>query len=472
MIHPFERKVEQFIQDHALLESGDHILVAVSGGPDSVALLACLVGLRAKWEWKLVIAHVGHGMRGEESTADGAFVRELGEAWQVPTVVRSLSLQKSDAQAVRQSLQEYARNIRYQMLHNIAVDLGVTKIAFGHHADDQAETVLMWMMRGSGTGGLGGMSPRRDGGIVRPLLNRTKAEVLEYLQAKQVFFRTDSTNAKPVYLRNRIREELIPLLQVYSPGLVKVISRQAHILRDDHALLEEMARQAFDLHCLVSEQSVLVEREALLGLPLPIQRRVMRLCVQRVLRSSHWPRFDMVQRILDQAVIGRTGWTIECHGVRVTQENAMVMIQPSEQMIHRPVSGSDELDVPLSVPGEIVWPPTGQKICLSVSGDSEQKPPAHFFETRLDRGSFSTPLTVRSWQAGDLFFPKGLGGKRKKIQDFFSDIKLPRSQRSRVPLLVAPEGILCVGALRADERFQATATTTSRVLAQVYTTTY
>lgn len=124
----------------------------------------------------------------------------------------------------------------------------------------------------------------------------------------------------------------------------------------------------------------------------------------------------------------------------------------------------------LAIPGTILWPSTGQKIGLSEVGGAGPPIPTHSFETRLDRAKFSTPLTVRRWRAGDRFYPKGFGGKRKKLQDFFSDIKVPRTQRSQVPLLVAPEGIVCVGALRADERFQATATTTSPVLAHIYTT--
>jgi len=470
--HPFEKRVERFILDKSLLESGERVLIAVSGGPDSVALFACLVSLRAKWHWKLSIAHVDHGLRGEESAADADFVRVLGESWQVPVVVRSLSLQKRHAQVVKQSFQEYARNIRYRVLHEMALDLNATKIALGHQADDQAETVLMWMVRGSGTGGLGGMSPKRHGMIVRPLLDQTKSEVFEYLDSKGMTFRTDSTNAKSVYLRNRIRQKLIPLLQEYSPGIVKVVSRQANIVRDDHAFLEHMAGQVVASHCLVGQECVQVSREVVVNLPMPIQRRVMRMCIQRVLATEHWPRFDMVQRILDQLAFGRPGWSIDSHGVRVSQENDIVRIQSGASFNNWGSDDSDKPDITLSIPGEVVWPLTGQKIWLSEYKNLGQMAPPHSFETRLDRRTFSTPLIVRCWRPGDFFYPKGFGGKRKKLQDFFSDIKLPRSQRSQVPLLVAPEGIVCVGALRADERFQATINTTSSVLANIYTTKF
>lgn len=466
--HPFEQKVECFIRERKLLKPGDRVLVGVSGGPDSVALLACLIGLRSKWKWDVSIAHVDHGLRGEESGTDREFVRDLGHTWQVPTVMRCVRIHKDDIRSAKQSLQEYARNIRYQVLYEMASDLGANKIALGHQANDQAETVLLWMMRGAGTGGLGGIPPKRGGIIVRPILDRTKAEVFEYLQFKQISYRTDSTNEQPLYLRNRIRQEFIPRLQKYSPGIIKVMTRQAHILRDDHAYLEDLAGQACDRCCFVVKGNVQVSREVLLDLALPIQRRVMRLCVQRVMGSAYWPRFDMVQRILDQVASGQSGWTIECHGVHVRQDKNIILLQaggPDRALSFAENAGPN---VTLSVPGEVVWPSTGQKIRLSEFPSSEKPVPANFFEARLDRETFSTPLTVRSWRKGDVFYPKGLEGKRKKLQDFFTDMKLPRAERSTVPLLVAPEGIMCVGTLRADERFQATASTRAFVIAHIY----
>ncbi|MDR4493809.1 MAG: tRNA lysidine(34) synthetase TilS [Nitrospirales bacterium] len=468
--HPFERKVECFIRERALLMPDDRVLVGVSGGSDSVAVLACLIALRSKWNWEISIAHMDHGLRGEESAADMAFVRDLGKAWRLKTTVQSVKIEKRDIHTAKHSLQEYARNIRYQVLNDIASDLGANKIALGHQADDQAETVLMWMLRGAGTGGLGGMSPKRGERIVRPILDRTKAEVLEYLHCKHIPFRTDSTNAQPLYLRNRIRQEFIPLLQKYSPGIIKVMARQAHILRDDHVYLENLARQAFEQCCFVKERKVQVRREALLNLNLPIQRRVMRLCVQQVMDSAHWPRFDMIQRILDQVLSGKAGWVIECQGVHVSQDENRLIVRSGGQDTALSVGEQTCANVILPIPGVMVWPFTGQQIRLSESSRPGNSSPTELFEARFDRETFSSPLTVRSWLDGDVFYPKGLGGKRKKLQDFFTDMKLPRSKRSMVPLLVAPEGIMCVGTLRVDERFEATARTRSLVFAHIYRT--
>ena len=466
--HPFERKVETFIRERALLMPEDRVLVGVSGGPDSVSLLACLLHLSAKWKWDLCIGHVDHGLRGEESAADRDFVRDLVETWGLRTAIRAVRIDKGEVHSTGQSFQEYARSVRYRVLHDMASGLSADKIALGHQADDQVETVLMWMMRGAGTGGLAGMSPQRGGIIVRPILDRSRAEVLEYLHFKHVQFRTDSTNAQPTYLRNRIRQTVIPLLREFSPGIIKVMTRQAHILRDDHAYLENLARQAFEQCCLVEKGTVRVKCELLVELALPIQRRLMRLCVQQVMGSAYWPRFDMIQRILDQVVSGKTGWIIECQGVQVSQEDGRVIVR-TEKTGTSPACGEKACPtVTLPIPGVVVWPSTGQQIRLSESPRPDTGSHSEYFEVRLDRETFTTPLTVRSWQDGDAFFPNGFGGKRKKLQDFFTDMKLPREKRSTVPLLVAPEGIMCVGTLRTDERFQATAATRSVVFAHIY----
>lgn len=464
--HPFERKVEHFVRKHDLLKPDDKIAVAVSGGPDSVALLACLVSLRSYWRWDLSIIHVDHGIRGEESRADAEFVRGLGRTWGVPTRVRCLNLTKREARTAKQSLQEIARNIRYAALHQESNDLGATKIALGHQADDQAETVLMWMVRGSGTGGLGGISPRLGSMVVRPILERTRPEILKYLEDKHLTFRLDSTNVQPVYFRNRVRREMIPLLKEYSPGIVKVLSRQAQLLRDDHAYLEQVAQTAFEDYCRSEGPGTLrVSRSALLALPLPIRRRVVRKGLQLLLAKSQGPRFDLVQTILDQVTQGQSGWVVECHGIRASQEYDGVVIRRSE-------SGSDVFpslgqEMTLTIPGTALWPLTGQKVQLSEVYDIQEDHSLSILESGFDRETFSLPLRLRVWKPGDVFCPRGLGGKRKKLQDFFSDIKLPRSRRHLVPLLVAPEGILCVGDLRTDERFQATSSTKSLVYAQI-----
>jgi len=463
-----EEKVDQTIRVNGLFVPEDRIMVAVSGGPDSVALFRCLAALRARWNWDLCIGHVDHGFRGAESEEDAKFVEALAEKFGVPVMVCRLHLNKQDAKLEKQSLQEYARTVRYHALEKMVRDRKATKLALGHTADDQAETVLMWMLRGCGTGGLGGIPPKRGANVVRPLLDIQRSEIVSYLQERQEDFRLDSTNFQPVYLRNRIRQDLIPQLKTYSLGIVNVLTRQAHILRDDHAYLEELADEAFQRTC-VSEGTGerQFDRLALLQVPLPIRRRVVRQSLQQVVGSAQSPRFDVVERVLDRLEHGQSGWTIECNGVLVSQEyDRLVVRRPPERNLPATDLSSVRV-VPLPIPGEVVWFPTGQRIMVSRKSSPVLEVRIHSSEIQLDPATFTPELTLRSWVPGDVFCPKGFGGRQKKLQDFFSDIKLPRSQRTKVPLLVAPEGIVWVGGLRADERFQVTPSTTSVVVAKV-----
>ena len=403
-----------------------------------------------------------------ESEGDAKFVEALAAKFGVPVMVSRLHLDKQDAKFRKQSLQEYARTVRYHALEEMVQHWEATKLAIGHTADDQAETVLMWMLRGCGTGGLGGMPPKRGAHVVRPLLNIPRSEIVGYLKERQQEFQLDSTNLQQVYLRNRIRLDLIPQLKKYSLGIVNVLTRQAHILSDDHAYLEELTDEAFHRTC-VSEKTGerQFDRVAFLGLPLPIRRRVIRQSFQQVGGNPQSPRFDMVERVINRLEHGQSGWTIECYGVQVGQEYDRLVVRRREEFNQATGVRSSIRVEPLPIPGEVTWSPTGHRITISMDTPAVIGDHVPSSEIHLDPATFTPDLTLRSWVPGDIFCPKGFGGRQKKLQDFFSDMKLPRSQRIKVPLLVAPEGIVWVGGLRADERFQVSASTTSVVVAKM-----
>ena len=462
----FEEQVHRYIKTRKLLSTGDRIVVAVSGGPDSVALLSCLVALSSRWNWDLSIGHVNHGLRGAESDGDADFVQQLGSHFGVPVNVREIPLKRQDAKVAQQSFQAYARTARYQALEHIARECGATKMVTGHTADDQAETVLMWMLRGSGTGGLGGIPPKRGDRIVRPLLDIPRSDILAYLAERQLTYRMDSSNNQPMYLRNRLRQDLMPHLKVYSPALVHVLSRQAEIIRDDHAYLEHEATKAFHQACVFEdERCIHLDRTILRTWPISIRRRVVRHGLQKMDGNTQRPRFDLIQRVLDCLEQGQSGWTMLIGPVEVGQEYDRLVFSKKETEPFTCMSVSPSKGIEVEIPSEVVWPLTGQRLTVSVAYAHSIGSPPHSLTMNIDADLFTPELRIRSWMPGDVFCPKGLGGRRKKLQDFFSDIKLPRSQRDKVPLLVAPEGILWVGGLREDERFQPSSSTRSVVIA-------
>ncbi len=458
-----EQRVHQAILARNLLRQGDRIVVAVSGGPDSVALLACLVALSSRWKWDLIVGHVNHGLRGDESEGDADFVKKLGNDMGVSVSVRDIRLEKRDAKLSKQSFQAYAREARYHALERILWERNATKIALGHMADDQAETVLMWMLRGSGTGGLSGIPPKRGERIVRPLLDIPRIDIIAYLKQRQLPYRMDSSNTEPVYLRNRLRQDLLPHLKEYAPGIVHTLSRQAEIIRDDHEYLENMATEFFQDICVMKdEQQLELDTIALLALPLAIRRRVVRCGFQQLKGNTKDLRFDVVQRVLDCLDHGQSGWTMKIHDIDIALEYDRLVFSTTSVILQDNVNS---LPLNVALPGDVVWPSTGQRMVISKHNPAEVASPSHKLEMHLDADTFTPELQLRSWIPGDRFCPKGFGGRKKKLQDFFSDVKLPRSQRAKVPLLVSPEGILWVGGMREDERFQVSNTTTSVVKA-------
>jgi len=457
--------IEKFMNMKQLLVNDDHVLVSVSGGPDSVGLLSLLHGLREKLNLTLTVVHFDHGLRGQESEEDGNFVVRLSQTLELFCIVEKLHVQVADVQVSGCGLQEYARNIRYQHLFRIAAETGATKIATGHTLDDQAETVVMRMIRGAGTAGLCGIPAIREAQIIRPLLRTSREELLSYLQKQGLRYRVDSSNQKLMYLRNRVRHEVMPLLKQYNPNVAQTLARQAEIACEEEAYLHQLTLTALaHVQKGQTKNMLSVCRAGILDLPLAMQRRVIRLVIQTVMEVEVGPAFDLVDTIVRHISKSRSGSTVIVHGVSITREYEDIHFY----LIQRPLAstGADrDFSQELSIPGRVRWPLTGQ--ILEVSPEASFLPGRNGESSpslaRFDADSFRYPLVLRSWHEGDRFCPLGMRGKKKKLQDFFSDIKLGRSQRSLVPLLVAPEGIVWVGGYRMDHRFRVTETT-QRVL--------
>jgi len=459
------------VRARRLFAPGDHLLVAVSGGPDSVSLLAVLASLAPSWRLRLSALHVNYGLRGEESEEDERFVSRLCADLGVPLVCERVDLRHADGLPKGLSLQARAREARYAALRRAAVALGAGKIALGHTADDQAETLLMWMLRGSGAAGLAGIRPLREGLYVRPLLGVSRAGVLAYLKAKGLAFRTDSSNAKPLYLRNRVRHELLPLLKQFNPALVDALTRQAAILRDEDLCLEQWALEWINRHVQRGGgRTMTVPRTELLGLPIALQRRVVREVARQVTGSDHGPTFGAAEAVLEKVVQGRSGSSLALRGAKVSREyDAIIYSSRGVQApAGRAVESDQDCTIEIShIPSTAVWPVTGQRIRLRVMAAGTAGVPHGRHTAQFDAERFTHRLVLRSWKPGDVFHPEGMGGRRKKVQDYFCNIKLPRSRRTAVPLLVAPEGILWIAGYRTDHRFRVTPSTRHIVVAEV-----
>ncbi len=445
------------VREHQLFIPGQHLLVAVSGGPDSVALLSLLHHLASSWRLRLTAVHCNYGLRGVESDGDESFIKTFCRERQLSLVIHRPKLVK---RRQRSSLQAAARDARYDFMKQLAHEVGADCIAVGHTANDQAETVLMWLLRGAGMAGLAGMPYAREDRIIRPLLAATREEVVAYLDHEGLTYRRDSSNEKPLYHRNRIRKELLPVITELTPAAVRVLQRQADLLREDEQYLEQITNEL--VRTLVSHESrgvQRVDRQALIELPVALQRRLVRSILrtyEEVGRASSLRVVESVRRVF---LKGRSGARLSLKQVLVTLDQGSVRFSPSAGggYGHETGSGQRKREVlPLSVPSTVYWARTNQQIQVQLmtrrAAEEMGRAPSQGL-VLFDADRFSEPLSVRAWQAGDRFSPHGMKGKRKKLQDFFIDRKVPRHERGNVPLLVAPEGILWIVGMRQDERF-------------------
>ncbi|MEW6335664.1 MAG: tRNA lysidine(34) synthetase TilS [Thermodesulfobacteriota bacterium] len=278
---PMLRSVRKTIAESALLERGDHLLVALSGGPDSVALLRVMALLSPEYGLKLTAAHLNHGLRGEESREEEHFVRTLCAGLGIGCISKTLDI-RSLRKGSGKSIEQVGREQRYRFLDEAAQACGATKIATGHHRDDQAETVLINLLRGSGLEGLKGIVPLRDGRIIRPLLHVGRPEILEFLRREGLTYREDGSNRSPCFLRNRIRHGLIPELAAgYNPAIVSGLSRTAEIIRREDDYLQAAVRRILGGWGVVpGTAEVSLPLQELTGLHEALQRRVLKCLLE------------------------------------------------------------------------------------------------------------------------------------------------------------------------------------------------
>ncbi|HEX7093717.1 MAG TPA: tRNA lysidine(34) synthetase TilS [Nitrospiraceae bacterium] len=445
------------VRQQQLFVPGQHLLVAVSGGPDSVALLSLLHRLARSWRLTLTAVHCNYGLRRAESDGDESFIKTFCRERQLSLVIHRPILGK---RRHRSSLQAAARDARYDFMKQLAQEVGADHIAVGHTANDQAETVIMWLLRGTGMAGLAGMPYAREDRIIRPLLAATREEVLAYLDHEGLTYRRDSSNEKPLYHRNRIRKELLPVITRLAPDAVRALQRQADLLREDEQYLTGITNEL--VRALVSHDSrgvQRVDRQAFIELPVALQRRLVRAVLRTyddMGRASSVRVVESVRRVFLQ---GRSGARLSLRQARVILDQGAVRFSSGARGDHGHETDSRQGKkeaLPLPIPSTVYWAGTNQQIQVQLmtrrAAEEMGRAPSQGLVS-FDADRVSEPLLVRAWQTGDRFSPHGMKGKSKKLQDFFTDRKVARQERGKVPLLVAPEGILWVVGMRQDERF-------------------
>jgi tRNA(Ile)-lysidine synthase len=467
-----ESRFRETIARHQMIRPGERVLAAVSGGPDSTALLSLLCGAAIDLKLEIHVAHLDHGWRGRESARDAEFVRRLAMRHGAPVTVGHVDPKvrkraASGAVGRRQSsLEARARSVRTRFLRETAAAIGASRIALGHTRDDQAESLLLRLLRGSGRLGLAGTYPVVDGLFIRPLIDLRRKDVLAHLKRRHLGYRIDSTNRDPGLTRNRIRRRLIPrLAKEFNPEVVEALARAADTLRDEEAYLAGLAEEAFTrlARPVPSGSGVDFPLPGLEDLPKALLRRVIRLACARTRGRLHGITSAHVRQVVE--ILERRGGAVHLpDGLRAVARSGVLRFGPVDPASAGPASvgatqgeasGEAPIEALCPVPGEVSLPGFDARLRARVLERRGPTPAPGPSRACLDADLMAGPLLVRPRRPGDRFTPLGGPGSRK-VKAFLIDRKVPVDERGRIPLVLSRGKIAWVVGHQIDDRFKVT----------------
>jgi tRNA(Ile)-lysidine synthase len=446
------RAFEAAVRASGMVAPGDRVLAACSGGADSVVLVSLLLKLRDTMPLEITVAHFNHGLR-EAAVADEAFVRELARAWVLPFFRGSKDV-RAEARRRGLNLEETARLLRYEFLRNAAGAWGATKIATGHTLNDQAETFLMRIFRGTGLSGLAGIGPVSGEGscpVVRPLLGIAREEIEAYARAEGLTFREDESNADRRYLRNRIRLDLLPeLARDYEPRIIEHLARLASLLREEDRLLAGFIGELTDEFITGEGRRAILDVRTLSLVPLALRRRVVREFLRRLKGDLRGVSFEDIESLL--ALKDGKEKTVR-KGLCLRREQGRLLLKSGDRRpraFERAWDGRGELIVAGWVFRGRTIKRTGK---LALRGDDRRR-------ALVDLAKLRFPLIVRSRRPGDLYRPLGAPG-RKKLKEILRARGIRGRAKDRLPVFLSRGEIVWAPGLPVGERFKVEGSTVS-----------
>jgi tRNA(Ile)-lysidine synthase len=447
-------QIKRAIAHYHLLEKGDRLIVGVSAGVDSMVLLHLLNAYRKTFDLSLIVAHVNHGLRPVESEREAALVQKESARFGLPFEYGQFNV-KEFQKLGGLSPQDAARRIRFHFFYDLLQKHHAQKIVLGHHADDQVETLLLRLIRGSGLQGLKGMLPIREGKVIRPLLEVWREEIQSFAEEKKIPFLLDSSNQKNDYLRNRIRLALIPLMErEFQPNFREIILRTSKILREENDYLEKEAEAAYQ-KVIQEEGDVLSFKfSEYQSLHQALQWRLIKMILGRiydwgmVMEEGEW---SDIQKIYQRLRGSSPSFLLELpHGIWVEKRYDMVSLAKGE------VKPFPPFEVDLISPGRTLIEEIGKEVVIEeINRDKFKYDDGPTRTALMDYGSLQFPLKMRNFRPGDRFCPLGVRGTQK-LKNFFIDHKIPKFERPKVPLLVSGEMIAWIVGYRIDERVKVT----------------
>ncbi|MFW6012634.1 MAG: tRNA lysidine(34) synthetase TilS [Candidatus Bipolaricaulota bacterium] len=447
-------RVLDFLREEKLTDAPSY-LVAVSGGVDSVVLLHVLVELREKLNLELGVAHLDHGLRGDNSCQDRIFVERKADKLGLNCFTDKLDNLRQQANQEGSSEEEMARKKRYQFLRRVAEQRDFEYVALGHNRDDRAETLLINLIRGAGVRGLRGMKPIRPP-FIRPLIDCSRDEILDYATTRGLDYRLDATNLDTKYLRNRIRHELLPRLEDdYNPRIKATLARTSKIMNEADSFLKDHFQQRWEaLSTSREDGSLVIDVDNLTVFHRFVSKRLVRRAIAEIKGDLHDVSYRHISQAVENLYSNTSRWEIHLPDQVVLRQDGNCL-HVSQLPFQK--GGSEDYYYTAHVGEEIVLPKPGYKFRAEVHSGGDLSPSdvvsCDPLEEYIDARMVQGQLTIRNRSDGDRFQPLGMKG-HKKLKDFFIDQKVPYNERDMVPLLADEEAIIWVIGFRINHNYR------------------
>ncbi|HEX3028065.1 MAG TPA: tRNA lysidine(34) synthetase TilS [Clostridia bacterium] len=452
-------KILKTIKKYNLIENGDSIVVGVSGGPDSICLLHVLYCLRDELGIRIYAVHINHMLRGSEADMDQDYVRRFCSDKGIQLFERSVDVRAvSDAKGI--SLEEAGREARYQEFRTVAEITGSGKIAVAHNKNDQAETILMHIIRGTGLDGLKGMEYNR-GGVIRPLLDISRSEIEYYCDQQGLSPRIDSSNLENIYTRNKIRLDLIPYIKkLLDIDISNSLIRMASLIKDDSIFIEGCVKEAYE-GCVAEKDSnsIIMDISKLIGYDTSIMRRVIRNAIRELKGEIKGIENVHVENALELARFGRTGSEIHLPGglrIEKSYSNLKLKIANNKKK-------PSKFNKRISIPGTTSIPENGFTVEAALINTADIQTELKLYRQDgfiqfFDYEALSEGIYIRNRENGDIFKPLKSKGK-KKLKEYFIDSKIPRELRDSIPLVAIGNEIVWIIGYKISDKFKVTENT-------------
>lgn len=452
------KRVLEFTQKYDMLEPGYKVVVGVSGGADSLALLHILSQMQNSIPITLYVAHVNHGLRDGAAREDADFVEAIAKEWDFEFFLKEAQVSKlSKKWGI--SEEQAGRRVRYEFFEEVRRLVDGDKIALAHHRDDQAETILHNIIRGTGLAGLSGMKPVRDEFIIRPLLEVSRQEIEDYCHVNDLKYRTDHTNDEIIYTRNRIRHKIIPMIEEeFNPNFVNGLVRMGDMLRDDDEFLLDYSKKVFHKIGKYKENEVRISLSDFNDYHRSIRGRILRYGLELIKKDLVGIHNAHIDGIMDLALNSDVGSTLDLpDDIKIRRDYSYLVLSIGQDIISDDVDSAFDFEYQLKVPGKI----SISKLKIELSVDEVGKVDVLNNGSRciyIDEDAVHDGLYVRNRRNGDRFRPLGMTGTQK-LKDFFIDNKIPRHLRDSIPLVVDKDDIVWIAGYRMSEDYKVTSKT-------------